>query len=135
MQDPDVDCLEQLFFISEAFVADFEKGDAVACADAYTADAIIVTGSEVVGGRDGIVAYLRSLFERGYRLWQYTTSFCQCEGRTAWAIQTVHSNDGDSDVLLGLRRDDDGIWYIDAEMSLGNPAGHEARILFAEPAG
>ena len=131
MPNRDADCFSQLVSISEIFVADFERGDAFSCADVYTEDAIILTDRAVIG-RDEIVGYLQSMFERGYRFKNFTTTYCRCEGTTAWAIQTVHSSDGDSDILVGLWRDDDGVWYIDAEMSIGLPGSHEARLLFAE---
>ena len=44
----------------------------------------------------------------------------------------MHSNDGHSDIPVGLWRDDDGVWYIDAETTIGLPGSYEARLLFAE---
>jgi len=113
-----MNCVEQLLALTEQFVQDYRRGDAVACADVYTHDAIILHQRALVTGRAAIIEHLEAYFEAGYDLRGYTTLHCHSEGMNGFAIQTVHSNEADIDIVIGLRRTSSGIWYLDAEATV-----------------
>jgi ketosteroid isomerase-like protein len=92
----------------------------VACAEAYTEDALILVSKVApIRGKKEIAAAFAAAMEAGQEIFGLTTMTSEADEGIGYAIQTVHSNRGDGTVMLALRCDEDGLWRICVEAVIG----------------
>ena len=90
--------------------------DAQACAGCYAEDTEYVAGGMApVRGRVGVADLHTAIFEAGFEIEKIVTHETTMSGDLAYVRQTLTSNDGQSLVLLVLRRQSDGHWLVHAE--------------------
>jgi uncharacterized protein (TIGR02246 family) len=107
---------EQLAALSDKFLRDYQRGDAYACAMAYTEDGIrIEAGSPPSIGRDAIAAALRKSISKGVQILNFVTTTAVADGSVGYAIMTVGTNYGDGRIMLAMKRTNDGCWLVAAE--------------------
>ena len=105
----------QLDALSAKFVADYRRGDSIACTDAFTKDGLLLLPNVApIRGRTEIAAALTASMDGGLQVSGITTKESGADEKYGYAIQTVHTSRGDQIVMLALRCDH-GIWRVCAE--------------------
>jgi ketosteroid isomerase-like protein len=107
---------EALEALSQQYVIDSQRGDAGACASAYSRDAIIyLNEKESVRGRAAITAHLEDAMKGGFKVGKLTTIFAEANLELGYAIQNFESSIGPGMVMLALKLDE-GAWRVCAEV-------------------
>ena len=102
--------------LNARFLAASKRNDAaVACADAYQNDAILIAGPEPIRGRAAIREAIAGAWNAGTVLKGITTLAAEADGNIGYSIGTVDTNAGQGIMLLVLKRSDSGSWKITAE--------------------
>jgi ketosteroid isomerase-like protein len=110
----------QLDALAEQFAADFRRGDAEACAQAYAEDAIRIEASMPPSkGRSAIASAIAVGMANGIEIFKFETMQAAADGATGYALMKVLTNLGDAFVMLGLKRGPDGRWLVTAEAIVG----------------
>jgi len=101
------------------FLEAFGRGDAKACTDVYTEDAVyLVPGREPVCGRSAIEAVNAQDIASGLQITRLTAFRTEASGDLGYALETYSSSAGDGTAMLAYRRDAAGEWRICAEAFL-----------------
>ncbi len=107
---------DQVDRLTTKYVTAFQQGDAQACSDCYTDDALyLACGMAAVKGRQAIKALHEEIFESDFELIGLVTTKVESDGNLAYALQDLQAKQGNTSVMLVLRRDDAGSWRICAE--------------------
>ena len=102
--------------LNARFLAASNRNDAaIACADAYHNDAILIAGPEPIRGRAAITEAIAGSLNAGTVLKGITTLAAEADGNIGYSIGTVDTNTGQGLMLLVLKRGDSGSWKIAAE--------------------
>jgi len=102
--------------ISARFLGAFRRGDARACSELYTEDAVLLFHrSPPIRGRVEIAAAFQVSIDAGTVINGLTTLHAEADSRIGYAIQSVHTNRGEGAVLVAMRCDEDGNWLVCSE--------------------
>jgi len=105
--------------IEAAYMNAFNRRDAAACAAFYTEDAIYTAcGMAAVRGRDAITAMHNEAFAGSMTILAMTSTDVTVDGRLAFAVEAIKTDQGNSTALLVYQRQDDGTWRIRAEAEI-----------------
>ncbi len=108
--------LNDIVELENRFLEAYRRGDAKACADCYTEDAVyLVPGMPPVHGRSAIEAATAKEIRSGFKITKMIALHAQASGDLGYALEILNSNVGEGGTLLALRRDERGVWRICAE--------------------
>ena len=107
---------DKVVVLERRFLDAFARGDAAACADIYTEDAVyLVPGMEPVRGRSAIMSVTETDLASSLKITRLTAFHTEASGDLGYALETYSSSAGDGIALLTYRRDASGAWRICAE--------------------
>ena len=110
--------------VQRQYMMAFRQGDAKACADFFTEDAVYsAAGMAPVKGRSGILALHDAIISSGFEVMSRTANECRSEAGLAYAFETLETQDGTHYCLLVLRREDDGKWRVCVESEVARGTG------------
>ena len=110
---------DEVVALEQRFLDAFARGDAAACANVYTEDAVyLVPGMEPIRGRSAIIAATERELASGLEITRLTAFHTEASGDLGYALETYSSSAGDGTAMLTYRRDAGGAWRICAEAFL-----------------
>jgi len=106
----------ELDTIGAKFIASYKRGDAMGCAECYTEDAIVLMPKAApIRGRVEIAASIQAALDAGLQIHSFETTHTEADGAIGYATQVQHTSNGEGNVMLAMRRDDEGLWSICCE--------------------
>jgi uncharacterized protein (TIGR02246 family) len=113
---------DQMEEIQGLYMEAFRRGDAMACADFFTEDAIYVTaGLAPVKGRAAIKELHDQIIESGFEVHGRTLTQYDQKNGLAYAFETLETQNGTHTCLLVLRLESDGKWRVCIESEVAHP--------------
>ena len=105
--------------IQRAYLEAYWRGDAEACTNFFTDDAIYVTGGiDMIKGRDGMLALHKQIIDAKFAVNSRELIDCGEDGDLAWALEKIDTQDGPHYCHLSLRREADGAWRVCVESEI-----------------
>lgn len=110
---------DEVAALEARFLEAYRRGDAAACAEVYTEDAVyLVPGMDPVRGRSAIEAATAREIASGLQLTRLVAFHTEASGDLGYALENFSGSAGDGTVMLAYRRDASGAWRICAEAFL-----------------
>ena len=108
------------------FMAAFAEGNATALGDLYTDAAVLLApNSDVISGREGIVAALQGFMDMGLASMKLETVEVEEHGDTAieegrYTLSTADGETADVGKYIVIWKNDDGIWKLHKDIFNSN---------------
>ncbi len=110
---------EEMPNIQRTYLEAYWRGDAAACVDFFTDDAVYITGGmDMIKGRDGILALHKEIIAAKFAVNSRELINCGEDGDVAWALEKIDTQDGIHYCHLSLRRESDGVWRVCVETEI-----------------
>lgn len=107
---------EDIEALEAGYLKAFNEGNAAACAAFYAEDSLYAAcGSEPVRGRRAIEELHAEVIASGLKILALRSTDVAADGRLAFAVETIETDQGNTTALLVFERQEDGAWRIRAE--------------------